>query len=376
MKRPLPTFTWFAATAVLIALLGVFFGSVRNQQIAQKVDDIRKALEIENNLDRKRVLVEQLVGGCSRYDDPDGFAKRIGEWLGRGLCQPLVDSDSSRGINLSLVDLDNENLDSMEFYRADLVGIDLQNSQLQNADLRNAILVGARLQDANLEGANLSKVDLNHADLSDAGLQNANLKEAMLQHASLRGAQLNQADLRRAMLANSYLNGAQFDGANLSNVDLSGAIGDSETDFTDSNLDAIIGNYLKFLGTKLINADFRSAELADADFTKADLRAADFSGANLANAHFVGADLHSADFSGADLTNADLSNAELHSANFSGAIMQGINLTKAQGLTSDQFAQGNGPRELCIPEDKRPDTSSLETVKWDRDCTPEEEDSE
>jgi uncharacterized protein YjbI with pentapeptide repeats len=374
--RPLPTFTWLAAIAVLLALLGVFFGSSRTQQIARETERIRSELLIENDPDRKRELVEQLVGQCFRYEDPDSFSKHLGEWFGLGLCQPLVDIDSPKGVNLSLVPLENERLDSVDFYRANLVGIDLQDSQLQNADLRDAILVGARLQDANLRGADLAETDLNHADLSEAGLQNATLTRAMLQHATLRNALLNQADLRRAMLANTRLDGAHFDGADLSKADLSGAMGDSQTDFTDAVLDVIAGNYLDLPGARLINADFRSANLTDANFNGADLRAVDFSGANLADAHFQGADLHSANFSGADLTSADLSNAELHSANFSGAIMRGTDLTRAQGLTSDQFALENGPRDLCIPEDKQPETQSLEEVDWDRDCSTEAEESE
>lgn len=47
--RPLPAFTWLAATAVLIALMGVIFGNVRGQQIAQEAEIIRADLKIEND---------------------------------------------------------------------------------------------------------------------------------------------------------------------------------------------------------------------------------------------------------------------------------------------------------------------------------------
>ncbi len=374
--RPLPAFTWLAATAVLIALMGVIFGSRRAEQLDQQAERIRASLRIENDNDKKREFVEQLVGHCYKYDGLSERSIRVRELFGQGLCRSLVGNKSRGGVNLSLVPLHNERLDSVDFYRGNLVGIDLGNSQLQNAILRDTILVGAQLQGADLQGADLTRTDLNHADLSDTALQNATLTQAMLQHGALRNALLNQADLRRAVLANTQLDRAQFDGADLNNADLSGATGSNGTDFTDADLDAIHGKYLELQNARLINTAFRSADLANAKFNGSDLRAADFSGATLTDSYFKGADLHSANFSGADLTNADLSNADLHSANFSGAIMQETNLTDAQGLTSDQFASGNGPRELCIPEDKRPDTSSLETLKGDRDCPPEEADSE
>ena len=62
---------------------------------------------------------------------------------------------------------------------------------------------------------------------------------------------------------------------------------------------------------KLQFADFRNADLTDADFAGSDLRRADFTGANLDGANFAGADLRGAKFLNANLDGTNFSSTDL-----------------------------------------------------------------
>lgn len=80
----------------------------------------------------------------------------------------------------------------------------------------------------------------------------------------------------------------------------------------------------------LIDADLEcvnlnGANLANADFSLANLRYANLSGANLIKA----------DFTGADLQNAKLNDANLEGADFTSALLRGANLNNANLANAD-----------------------------------------
>ena len=82
----------------------------------------------------------------------------------------------------------------------------------------------------------------------------------------------------------------------------------------------------------LQQADFREAQLENANFYMSDLAAASFKGANLAGANLAGANLN-----GADLRDAILTGANMLVADLNGAILNGAQLYGARNLTSEQF---------------------------------------
>ncbi len=82
----------------------------------------------------------------------------------------------------------------------------------------------------------------------------------------------------------------------------------------------------------LQQADFREAQLENANFYMSDLAGASFKGANLAGANLAGANLKDADLRDAILTGANMLVADLN-----GAILNGAHLHGARNLTSDQF---------------------------------------
>jgi hypothetical protein len=109
------------------------------------------------------------------------------------------------------------------------VQIDLSYAELNNANLNHIDFSGARLYEVNLKrssligvdfgGANLSHARLQETLLLDARIQSANLRDARLRSANLTGANLSGSDLRGAVLS-----GADFSRTDLTNADLSGAI--------------------------------------------------------------------------------------------------------------------------------------------------------
>ena len=82
----------------------------------------------------------------------------------------------------------------------------------------------------------------------------------------------------------------------------------------------------------LQHADFREAQLENANFYMTDLAGASFKGANLAGANLAGANL-----TGADLRNAILTDTNLLVTDLNGAILNGANIFGARNLTTEQF---------------------------------------
>ena len=110
---------------------------------------------------------------------------------------------TSKGVNLSRVDLTGAflrgaDLEGASLYKGDLTRVDLEGANLKGVDLTRAILAGANLSGADLEGANLKEAYLWDANLSGTVLVGANLSGATLQGADLQGADLQGADLEVA----------------------------------------------------------------------------------------------------------------------------------------------------------------------------------
>jgi uncharacterized protein YjbI with pentapeptide repeats len=82
----------------------------------------------------------------------------------------------------------------------------------------------------------------------------------------------------------------------------------------------------------LQQADFREAQLENANFYMTDLAGASLNRANLAGANLAGANL-----TGADLREAILIGANMLVADLNGAILNGANLFGARNLTSEQL---------------------------------------
>lgn len=93
----------------------------------------------------------------------------------------------------------------------------------------------------------------------------------------------------------------------------------------------------------LEQADFREAQLENANFYMADLAKASLTGANLAGANLAGANL-----TGADLRDAILIGANMLVADLNGAILNGANLLGTHNLTPEQINSAISNRDTQI----------------------------
>lgn len=224
--------------------------------------------------------------------------------------------------------------------RPDLSGKFLAYLDLSELDFKGAILARSDLYGTDFTGANLSGADLSHTRLDRSTLIRANLAGA-----NLTGATIFRPTIY-SDLSNKLTDAPHFAGANLTKVhfqaDLSGADfrGADMTDADFYPLEARPGtgtlatayrNVLKY-------CDFSGTRLRDADLRRAILWFARFTGADLTGAKFDDADLSRADFAGADLTGADFTRADLDGVNFVGAkgldaakgLDQAVNLDRAR----------------------------------------------
>ena len=253
---------WAAFLAAMIGMIGLLLGII-----------VSSYLENERaKRDRYHDLRLRLTGDKFQTSEIMAYIelKRKRRWL-KFWQKPIP--DLSHG-HLQEVDLRNQNLRGVVFFRANFLKADLDDANLQEADLCKSDLREASLQNVNLQKANLKKAllgtlplalntseeaeepvsswptDLFRADLSEANLQevkfkNSILSEANLTKANLRGASLVGTNMRQAVLVNADLTFA----------------------------------YLK--ETLLVEADLRKADLGNAYLVEVSLHGADLREANL-----------------------------------------------------------------------------------------------
>ena len=125
----------------------------------------------------------------------------------------------------------------------------------------------------------------------------------------------------------------------------------------------------------LQQADFREAQVENANFYMADLAKASLTGANLAGANLAGANL-----TGADLRDAILIGANMIVADLNGAILNGANLLGTHNLTPEQINSAISNRDTQIDlefETTLPSIASvhLTNLKPSSEPTPKEFDT-
>ena len=120
---------------------------------------------------------------------------------------------------------------------------------------------------------------------------------------SLKGIDFSYGNFTGAVLMRADLAGADFTRANLIRVDLWDAV------LTDA----------KLYGANLASADLRGVDLANANLKHANLAGADLNGANLTKADLTNANLEHAHLAKTDLAHANLRGATLTNAIFTGA---------------------------------------------------------
>ncbi len=154
------------------------------------------------------------------------------------------------------------------------------------------------------------------------------LDRAAIVSADFSGANLSGASLLRpsvnVALDRNPRDAPKFAGANLRGIRITAMMDGADfrgADMTDANLGPydLRADMSSMPGSILRGSDFSGAILRRADLMWAKLRFSKFVGADLRDVNFVGADLSAVDFSGADLTGANLMDADVD-----GAILSGV----------------------------------------------------
>lgn len=223
-------------------------------------------------------------------------------------------------------------------------------------EITRALFMARPGQQLDYTGSDLTYLDLSGLNFKQASLRQSDLYGTDFTGANLKGADLSHSRLDRAVLIKTDMSGANLTGATIFRPtvysDLSHSLSDAPR-FAGANLTGVR------VQAELSGADFRGANLTDADFTPLEnrpgqgtlvtlasnvLKSCDFSGATLKGAklprsimwfaRLTGADLRGADLTEADLSRADLSGADLTGATVSGTDFDGANLAGVRGLES------------------------------------------
>ncbi len=214
--------------------------------------------------------------------------------------------------------------------RPDLSGKFLAYLDLSELDFKGAILARSDFYGTDFTGANLSGADLSHTRLDRSVLIRANLSGA-----NLTGATILRPTIY-SDLSTKTSDAPHFSGANMTSIHVQAELSGADfrgADLSDANFFPLEGrpgegtlatpyrNILKY-------CDFSGARLRNADMQRAVMWFAKFTGADLRGTKFTDADLSRADFAGADVTDADFTRADLDGVNFVGA----KGLAEAKGL--------------------------------------------
>ncbi len=208
--------------------------------------------------------------------------------------------------NNDLFHISYKNLFGWNFTGQDLTNADFSYSLISgffhSNTTRSIILTDAIIEGANFEGLQ-TDVDSKYGILAEqlystASYKNKNLTGIKFGHNYMVGFDFTGQNMTNVSFWGAELNNVDFTNANLTNVNFKNA------DINDADFDnAIIeGAYLSDITTKQLyrTASYKEKNLKGVTFS-AYLDGADFTGQNLMNANFVSLTLTDADFTKADL---------------------------------------------------------------------------
>lgn len=242
----------------------------------------------------------------------EGLEPEIEEFTREKVVEDYGEAKSFAGKDLSGLDLSD----------LDLAGIDLRGAILENIDFAGTNLTGAILSGAVLAGASLLRATLTSAKMDGCSLNRVQGHQADMSHSDLRGADMTEGDFSQgnfekacmdnAILENTKLEGARFEGASA-----------QWTVFTAANLQKT-----DFRGADVTRADFTDADIQDANFAETEAHSATFEGATGKFVNFEKADLRksradeSTILERANFRKADLSEANWEGANLTSSILR------------------------------------------------------
>ncbi|HYO79687.1 MAG TPA: pentapeptide repeat-containing protein [Thermoanaerobaculia bacterium] len=212
-----------------------------------------------------------------------------------------------------------------------MMNCDFTGARLPNVEFKSLTLTGARFNGAVLNGSRWRDCEFKNVDFGGATLAGADFTGASLTAGNVKPnpPKFGSSPATRTRFNNATLHTA-FLGLDWSYCDFTNAKIDFAADFQGRELNAAFAVLprVNFAGKVLREANFQSAVLHGASFANCDLDSAVFTDALLnrsgewTGADFTSARLGLADFSRADLTGVTLTSAFLKGAKFRNTLMQ------------------------------------------------------
>jgi len=207
--------------------------------------------------------------------------------------------------------------------------LDYSNHNLAYLDLAGLDFKGAKLARSDLYGTDFTGADLKGADLSHTRLNRSVLVRADLSGADLTGATIFRPNIY-ADLANKLSDAPRFAGANLTEARVVATL--SGADFRAANLTNADFTPLEWRPGQRAPSTMPRNVLKSCDFSAATMRGANLKEAILTFSRFIGTDLTNAVLTETDLSMVDLTGADLTGADLTGANLYGAKLTGVRGL--------------------------------------------
>jgi len=282
------------------------------KRIAQLEASLRQAVGREMYTEKKTTL----LGSQVDVTDSGGFqSNHQTEIL---VSVNSCESCDISGIDLSgrvfgALDLKNSQLDSVKMDGVTAASLSLQGGKLNNVSMKNADFASS-----DFSGATLTNVDFSGAHLASTEFKAV----TQFSDASIFSSKFAENDLRNGNWAGVSLKDTSFTDVLLTDLDMTGAKLQNVKISASSNTATMNGII------------FSGADIADSQFSKAEIKKGDFSGANIKSVLMAGADLSGADFTGASFSGGSLSSSFLVGANFSSAVFTGTSFDEVEAYSS------------------------------------------
>lgn len=230
----------------------------------------------------------------------------------------------------------------------DYAFVDLSNLDLSGIDLSGSYLEYADLTNTNFTNANLSKAILSHAIVNKTVFTNTNLTEANLGAIEFDGAIFTGADLTGATLGKSIIRDTRFIKCKMAEkMDMFMETKFDHASFIESDLRKNV-----FIDADISNCDFSGSDLSESNFVNPVMKQANFSQANLSGVNFVKAIADASKFNQATMKNVrfvgecSLVDADFNSADISQANLRDCNLQNAKFIAATLFKSDFGGANL------------------------------
>ena len=236
-------------------------------------------------------------------------------------------------------DLRSVNLSNIDLKEQDLTGANLSGHDLRNVDFSDTIIRGANLSNTNLQGKDLSGMDLRGINFMNANLKNVNFIEAIFSkpvqftpyyigHCNDENPILN---IIKNFACTSVVIKNESVRTNFSNTDLTNAkFGNMETkkeqmiyfaNFTNANLSNVNLYNVQFFGGDFTNAKLNSisgklVSILESDFTNSEMKNFEISESWFQSTSFYNADLSNGNFDSITLIDLNFTETELQGTEF------------------------------------------------------------